>query len=299
MIRKFTLSLLSILLFQNILLSVSDKIIAIVNKDVITQSEADANLKVLILQFSQQYKGDELQERIKEEKDNLINNIIEDKIILQEAKRQGIRPRPEAVKDRMEEIKRNFPKESDFESLLRERGLTIGDFERRLGEQIIMREIIERKVKDKINVNPDEVTKYFNEHKEDFLHLETRVVDMFYLNDESNIEKLIQDFKNGVNPQEIAKQYNATYTRDSVSKKQLRPEIGEVVFSLQNDEISKPINLEGVFYIFKLIEIKPEKIDDLSSVHNKIFSYLYREKFNRKMAEWLEELKAKAYIEIK
>ena len=61
-----------ILLTLNSHLKAEDKIIAVVNKDTITQSEAEVYLNILRLQISRQFKGKELEEKIEEKKKQLI-----------------------------------------------------------------------------------------------------------------------------------------------------------------------------------------------------------------------------------
>lgn len=283
----------------NLALAASDKIIAVVNNDIVTQSEADASLNFTALQISQQYKGQELQERVKYERDNLITRIIEDKLILQEAYKQGIRPKPEYLKQKVEQIKKEIPEGLSLESILKERGLTVNDYEKHIGEQLIMREVIDRNIRSKILVSPEDVTAYFNAHKEEFMENETRVVDMFLLDSDIEADGLIADLKNGKAPEDAAKEHDAQYSKEYMSASQFRPEITDMVFSLGKQEISKPLNIDDKFYVFRLQEIISAKLTDLSAAHNKISSYLFQDKFNRKMVEWLDELKSKAFIEIK
>ena len=296
---KIKTFLICLFLTANIALAATDKIIAIVNKDIITQSEADASLSFSVLQLAQEYQGQELEERVRYEKANLIARIIEDKLILQEAYTQGIRPKPEYLKKRIEQIKKEIPQGVSFEGILKERGLTVNDYEKHIGEQLIMREVIDRNIRNKVLVSPEEVTAYFNAHKEDFMENETRVVDLFLLDSDIEADGLIEDLKKGKSPEESAKEHNAQYSKEYMAFSQFRPEIRDVVFALGKQEISKPLNIDDKFYVFRLLQIISAKLTDLSVAHDKISSYLFLDKFNRKMTEWLDELKSKAFIEIK
>ena len=135
----------------------ADRILAIVNKDSITQSEADIYLNMIILQLSQQYTGKALEEKAADERKQLIEKMIEDKVILQEAKRQGFAARAEKVKQKVEQIRAAYGSETEFENSLKERGLTIKDIEGKLSDEMIMREIIERQVRGKIVISPEEI----------------------------------------------------------------------------------------------------------------------------------------------
>jgi parvulin-like peptidyl-prolyl isomerase len=298
--RKVILITLFILLLLCKGLLAADRIIAVVNKDSITQSEADAYLNVVILELSQRYKGKELEEKIKEEKGHLIARMIEDKIILQEARRKNLSARTDKVKYRLEQLKAAYDSEIDFENSLKEKGLTVRDLEGKLANQMIMRAVVEQEVRDKIIVSPDEVTRFYEKNKEAmFLQPESRAVDSLYLEDEGAIDKLSDDIKNGLDFVEAAKLYKCAYVRDVVLKNELRPEVRDQVFSLQINEVSKPIKVEKGVYIFKLLEILAPKLQTLPEVHDRIFNYLFEEKFAIAISKWLEDLKAKAYIVIK
>ena len=108
-----------ILLTLNSRLKAEDKIIAVVNKDTITQSEAEVYLNIIRLQLSRQFKGNELEEKLKEEKKQLIEKMIEDRVIIQEAKRKNLQARAEKVKFRIDEIMAGYQSEVDFENSIK------------------------------------------------------------------------------------------------------------------------------------------------------------------------------------
>ena len=277
-----------------------DRIIAIVNQDTITQSEADVYLSIISLQLSRQYKGRELDERMKEEKEQLISKMVEDKIILQEAKRKGYQARLERVKERIAQMKSAFASETDFENSLKQKGLTVKDMEDKVADQMIMREVVEREVRDKIVVSPDEVTKFYEKNKSELFNLtETRTVETLYIENEAMLANLSEAVKNGMDFQEAAKLHKSAYARDTISKEQIRPELQEGFSGLKALEISDPVKAGNGYYIFKIIEILPPKVQSLSEVHDRIYGYLSEEKFAVAMLEWIEGLKEKAYIQIK
>ena len=256
-------------------------------------------LNIISLQLSQQYKGKALDEKMKEEKEQLISKMVEDKIILQEARRKGYKARIERVKQRIEQMKAAFASETDFENSLKQKGLTIKDMEDKVSDQMIMREVVEREVKDKIVVSPDEVTKFYQKNKSEFNLLETRTVETLYIENEDRLANLSEAVKNGMDFSEAAKQYKSAYARDTISKEQIRLELQESFSGLKAGEVSNPVQAGNGYYIFKIIEILPPKTQSLAEVHNRIYNYLSEEKFAVAMLEWIEGLKEKSYIQIK
>lgn len=277
----------------------ADRIVAIVNKDTITQSEADAFLNLIIMQLSQRYQGKELEERIEDEKKELIGKMIEERIILQEAKRKKLEPRLDMVKKRLEEARRSYGSDEEFQQSLKLRGLTLGDLEKRMGEQMMLRGLIEQEVRSKIVISPDEVTEYYEKHKDDFLQPEMRSIESLYFEDENITEKLVEDLKTWVDFKQLAERYKVAYAKDALSGSQLKPEIREAIFSLEVNQVSGAVRFNKGIYVFKLLEIHPEELKSLADAHDRIYNYIFEQKLTVKMLEWIEELKSKAYIVIK
>ena len=105
---------------------------------------------------------------------------------------------------------------------------------------------------------------------------------------------LERDLKGGLDFQESAQKHKASYSKDSVAKDQLRPEAQNELSALSAGQISKPIRLEEGIYFFKLLEILPPKIQPLEEAHNRIYNYLFEEKFAVTMLEWLEGAEIKS-----
>ncbi len=64
-----------------------DKIVAIVNEDVITKRDLDEFIVFTRIQLSREYQGRELETKLQSMKLDLLNKLIEDRLILQEAKK--------------------------------------------------------------------------------------------------------------------------------------------------------------------------------------------------------------------
>lgn len=277
----------------------ADRIVAIVNKDTITQSEADAFLNLIVMQLSQRYQGKELEERIEDEKKELIDKMIEERIILQEAKRKKLEARADIVKKRLDEARRSYGSDREFQESLKLRGLTLRDLEKRMGEQMMLRGFIEQEVRSKIVISPDEVTGYYEKHKDDFLQPEMRSIELLYFEDENIAEKIVEDLKTGADFKQLAERHKVAYAKDALSKSQLKPEIQEAVFSLEVNQVSGAVRLNEGIYAFKLLEIHPQELKDLADVGGWIYNYIFEEKLAVKLIDWIEELKSKAYIVIK
>src|SRR3990167_6472831 len=138
-------------------------------------------------------------------------------------------------------MKSAFASETDFENSLKQKGLTVKDMEDKVADQMIMREVVEREVRDKIVVSPDEVTKFYEKNKSELFNLtETRTIETLYIENEAMLANLSEAVKNGMDFQEAAKLHKSAYARDTISKEQIRPELQEGFSGLNPLKIPNP-----------------------------------------------------------
>jgi len=79
--------LILFLLIPTSLFSQENRILAVVGKKVITQQDLNNYLQMVYLRLSQIYNGEELEKKLREEKENALQNLVQDKLLLQEAQR--------------------------------------------------------------------------------------------------------------------------------------------------------------------------------------------------------------------
>lgn len=276
-----------------------DKVVAIVNNEIITQKDLNDFLNFIRLQYSREFKGKVLEEKVGAMRQDLLQRLIEDRIMLQEAKTEKIAIEPARIKSRISEIKKRYPSESEFERDLAKQGLAQVDLENKMREQMLSYNVIELKVRSKVVVGPDEITNFYNQNKREFLKPEERVLTVINLDDEDMAKALSYQLRSGKKLEELATRF--TFTTDTLSAlqgQQLRSEIEDTVFKLGLNEISNPVMIEGKYYIFKLDSIIGSQQASLDEAQDKIQAYLFDKKLQEAMAKWLDELKKRSYIKI-
>ncbi|MEI6631259.1 MAG: SurA N-terminal domain-containing protein [bacterium] len=276
-----------------------EKIIAIVNSDVITQKDLDDFVNFTRMQLSEQYQGKELQEKTASLKSDLLNKLIEDRLILQEAKKSKIKIDEGKVSQRVAEIKKRYPSEVEFQQALSQQGLVQADVEARIREQILMYAIIETKVKSKVSINPPEVTDFYQKNPQLFIFTEQRDFASVSLEDEYKAREIFNKIKKGFCLEELANEYSFVVNRlDAVVQEQLKKDIAEALFKIKLGESAGPLKIEDKYYIFRLDKINPPRPKKLSEVQDKIYSFLSEKKMQEALIKWLSETKSNSYIKI-
>ncbi len=290
---SFQLSAFSFQLFAQ------DKIVAIVNSDVITQKDLDDFVNFMKMRMSQNYKETQVEKKIQSMKSDLLDKLIEDRLILQEAKKDKITIDESMIKAKINEIKQHYHSDTEFQNELKKQGLVQADIETKIREQMLMYHIIEQKIRSKIIVRPDEVTSFYNENMKEFLSPEERDLEIISLENQDLANSFAYNLKSGEKLENLATRYSIKVDKIKVmSTDELKKEIGNVVFKLNISEISDPINIEGKYDVFKLDNIIPSRYLSLSEVQDKIHSYIFERKMQEELTKWLDELKKQSYIKI-
>ena len=295
--------------------AVVDKIKAVVNNEVITQSEIDRLLYPLYLRYKDIYKGLELDEKLSEVTDEILEQLITDRLMLSEAKKEGIVISREEIDQKVKELEARFASEGGLTKMLREQNLAIADLETRFTDQLMIEKVIDRKVRHRIQILPQEAENYYREHIDKFKEPEQARVGSILIRFKEgertpeetlalsvNILQRLQageDFKamarnysEGMNPDEGG---DMGYTR----KGQMVDDIDKAIFSLEIGGISDLIESSLGYHIFKVYDRKKARTVPAIEARPHIMDAIYRQKVETKFKEWVKELKENAFISIK
>jgi len=290
--------LLVLFLFSGICFA-QDKIVAVVNDEIITQKDLNDFVNFMRMQLSVELTGEQLEQKIQSMKADLLDKLIEDRLILQEAKKNKVLVDENRVKAKIDEIKGRYGSETEFQAALAQQGLVQADLELRLREQLLMYSIIEAKIKSKIIIRPSEVTEFYQKNIAEFKTPEEREFESITTKDKDLAQKIYDDLKKGGDFLETAKKYSLE--AKSFNAKQggeLREELEGAIFKLNLGGISEPLKIDDTFYIFKLIKIIPFRQGSLIEAQDKIQEFIFNKKMQEDLLLWLTELKKNAYIKI-
>lgn len=295
------------LLITTISFASGDTILAVVNREAITEKDLKDYLKSVYMQLRVENKSEqEINDVMGEYEKKGIQQIIEDKLVLFASEQSGLVLRTELVDQRVKEIQSKYPTQKDFEQALIKEGLTVSDIRKKIENQIKGQIIINREVRSKIMIKPQEVTEWFEKNKESLREESKLNVASIFVTTKfdahqarKKIESAYQEIKQGIDFKAVAAKYSELPSIGVVALKKLKPEMVEVLSALRVGDVSKIIEMSNGFYIFKLDGRREAKEPQLNDVRREIQQRIFEEKFRVKFQEWIEHLRQKAYVEIK
>ncbi len=288
----------------------ANRIVAIVNDDVIT--EADVTSRVSELLDAQPPTTANTPDAAGVHQ-AMLRHLIEQRLILQEAKRLNITIGADAIDDRFEKIREKFDSDEALTAALTQSVLTKEGLKEQIRQQLMVDRLIDAKVRSTISVSPQEVAKELEGHPEVVKagdrvrasHLLIRVTDA---RPEEKARALIEDIhrqlSGGADFAQLAKQYSEDPHAESsgsmgwVAQGELLPALDQVLFTLEAGQLSGPIQTRLGFHLVRVDERRTATSLSLLEANTTVYQHLYELKFKEAFQRWLAELLRKAYIEI-
>jgi parvulin-like peptidyl-prolyl isomerase len=276
-----------------------ENIIAIVNNECITQKDLDDFTTFMRIQLEAENGAGDIEERIASMKKDLLEKLIEDKLILQQAKKNNISVDDSRIKSRLNDIRKKYPSSAAFKEALKSQGLVEADIETRLRDQALMITVIDKMVKSKVIVPPREITEFFEQNKSQFLVPEERHFLSVATQDITLAQQIYSDYIPGQDLKKTALEFGVSAMENNAAQDgTLNKEVEDLLFSLKSGELSRPFKIEGLYYLFQVDNIVASRPLPLKEVQSMFYDRLYNEKMRQKLLEWIDGLKKAAYIKI-
>ena len=287
--------------------AMEDAILAVVNDEVITVKDLKEYLQGVLAQLKVEGKSPaEAQEILREYQAKGVEQLIDDRLILSAAEKMEMQIRPEALNERLEEIKKRYKSYDEFLETIKHEGLTVTEIRKKIENQMKGQIVVNNEVRAKVSVKPQEVTEYFNAHADEFkrngrVFLNTISVksDLDREAAHKKIGLARQKIKDGVGFMIVAQEFSELPSVGEMTEDQLRPEFKKQLDAMEVGDVSGIVEVPEGFYILKLEGRKPGAPAVLQDVKDAIYQKLFEDKYRERFKEWVEKLRKKAYVEIK
>ena len=281
-----------------------DRVLAMVGGEIITFTEYKLFVKGL-----EGGSKDEVDE-------TLLRKLIEEKIIIQEAKRKGFDASDVEVQKMVEEFKtENGLSKEELENFLKEEGLNITNYQQILRGKVLLSKIISSEVDSKVIVRDGEIKESYQKNKKEFLSgpqkVEVKAIFLKLREDASVTEitdlklralRIMTLLKDGYSFDSLVGEYSDEPLKSQggmlgkFAKGALIPSLDDKAFSMKEGEISDPIWVSEGVYILHLMSQSSETFKTYDEVKEEIYSSLYKQKRNKIYNEWIKALWEKASL---
>ncbi len=281
-----------------------DRIVAVVNAEIITLSELEDEVGEVKLQAQKRFAGAELDQRLRQIDYMGLNRMIERKLQLQIAKRRGIKIGDEELQDAVVRLKRvgEAPNENDPKEMAA------------IKDQLTAMRLVNQQVRSNLIVTDEEVLRFYQQHKDRFmLPSEVRIsqilvalsrgIEMLEVREKA--QQVYALLKKGERFEELAARYSdgPEGRRGGglgyIKPGDMLPQIQKAIERMDKGAVTEPIASPVGMHIIRVDDRKPPQFRPYEEVKEDIRSVVLQLKSEEAYLEWIKDQKDHNYIEIR
>lgn len=291
-----------------------DRVVAVVNQEVITWSELYKNMETDASQQLKEIKNEDRLKIFRENESLFLENLINLKLQLQEAVSLGFGITDEEVKEGIDAVMKKYGmNDAQFRESLGKEGYTFDEYRRRFREQILVSKIVNHQIRSKIIVTDNDVQQYIKDmvgrgentasYHISQIFFKRPLTDEGVKAVEAKAAEVLALLKEGGNFKELAAKHSEDVSASAggdiglLKQAQLMKEFAAALENMKIDEVSKPFWTDRGLHIIRLegkAEARGQK--ELEEFARKELSdRLFAERYNA----WVKSMREKAFIEIR
>jgi len=297
--------------------AVVDRIVAVVNQDIITLSEVEKWAGP----FKEEIQTEdrlERRERVLEIYRKVLEKLIEEKLIDQEVKRSSVKVTSKEIEGALEEVKRrSAATQEDLEKALANEGLTLEAYKKEIEKRLQRMKLINWAVKVESQAGEREWRDFYQKNIDRYRSNESyRPSQILFLVPKGatpeeireirkKCEKVLEKVKGGEDFGEMVLLYSEDISAKDrgdlgyFKKGELLPEFEKEALRLQVGEVSGIIRTNFGFHVIKLLDRKGGTPPPFEEVMEKVKADYYEKEMEKAFQQFLSTLKEKSVIEIK
>jgi len=290
-----------------------EEIVAIVNDDVITLSEYTREHDGMSQLLRAQVSGEEFDRQYERMKKELLNTMITNMLLLQEAEKKGFDVK-EQVRLQIENIKKENSINSDEElrRALQQQGLVFEEWIRAMEERFLRENVIFAEVRRNIVLDDSEIVNYYKLHPEELTEPMEYKLRAIYISPEGRSEEEVEAKKREIDEKmqageklaDLAGQYSEGPGKESqgdlgsFKQGQLEKTLEQAVEKLKVGEMTSWLNVRNGWFLLQLDEKKESRLKSFEEARKEIEEKLFNQESQKGLEKYLKELEEKSFIKI-
>lgn len=276
-----------------------DRIVAVVNGEIITFQELQQQIRLVVGQTPDPATAEKIAPQV-------LDSMIDDIVLRQEAQRLNIVVSDSEVENEVRQFKvRRRLSDEDFERSLRLQGLTPEQFKERSREDIVKHKILGYMVRRKVVVTQEEIDAYLERNRSELTTERVVSLQMVVFADRQGAETIWKSLRGGeIGIDEAVERYSVGPKADKgvmtdVNWRELDDPWREGLRTLSVGEVSEPFLIQDRWVIVKLLDRRDGERKESAAVDEEVREAIMRPKLEERFKEYMAGLRSKAIIQKK
>ena len=294
-----------------------DRIVAVVNNEIITYLELQQELKPYQEKIKTMgYDENEEREMLYKLREDMIKRLIDEKLADQEIKKNNITISESEVDASIEQLKAaRMWSDEDLRQALEREGMTMQGLRQSMKNQALRNQLVGREVRSKIVITREEVRAYYDRHAEEYqgdlmYHLRNIIIKSAPEDEggrdasRMKMEMILQRLEEGEAFESLARDFSESSLAakggdlGKIRYDDFSPQIKAALDGLGPGNHTDILDTDQGFQVFFVEEIVQAGGRSFEDASPEIEEKLYNAAVDKKYMEWLEDLKSQAHIKI-
>jgi peptidyl-prolyl cis-trans isomerase SurA len=291
-----------------------ERVVAVVNDAIVLQSELEARLVPVRAEAEQIQDPTERRRRLAKLSTQVLDEMVSEELIVQAAESAKIEVDSSEVQAALDEIKQqNNLDDAGLAQALASQGYTVAGYRQDLRRQLLRLRAVNQLVAPKVQVTDDDVRSRYAE-----LQRRSSSVSAVYLSHilfklpehateqqiaaaRADAAKALERVNAGEAFADVAKAVSADPNVELgwFQRGSIQPDWETVVFSMQKGETRGPVTGPQGLHLFHVSDVQSAALKPYEEMKEQLQRELRRRELDKQTATWVEELRKKAYIDIK
>jgi peptidyl-prolyl cis-trans isomerase SurA len=298
-----------------------EEIIARVNNEIITFTEYEKARQTAADDAKQECQGrctpEQLQTDIADRQKNTLRDLIDQSLLVQRGKDMGVSVEADVIKQLDQiRIQNKMDSMEALEKAVSSEGMNWEDFKNNIRNHLLTQRVISSEVGSHVNITDDEVAKYYEAHKAEFVRPEQVGLREIEVSTQGKkpeelpelkkkAETALKRVQDGEDFGEIAKRYSDGSTKEQggflgvYKRGELSKELEDKVFSMKRNQLTDVMETKQGYLVLQVLEHYDEGQQSLDKVRNEITEKLYNTRMEPAMRNYLKTLREESYVIIK
>ncbi len=296
-----------------------ERVVAVVNDSIILQSELDARLVPVVQEAQQIADPAERRRRMAKLSSQVLDEMVNEELIVQAAEAAKIEVDSSEVQAALDEIKQqNNLDDAGLQQALAQQGYTLQGYKADLRRQLLRLRAVNQLVAPKVQVTDEDIHARYDQLQRRseavsavqlshiLIKLPEHPTEQQLTEAKEKAAKAMDRVKNGEAFAAVAKDASEDPSTAAnggelgwFQRGSINPDWEQIVFSMNKGDMRGPVTGPQGLHVFYVTDVKQSELKPFDQMKDQLQRELRRRELDKQTQTWTEELRKKAYIDIK
>jgi len=245
----------------------------------------------------------------------ILEELIDQELLYQESRKQGLEVAEKTVSDEMEELKKRFPNEEAFNDEMRQMNFSEETLKVQMKKNLSVKQLVEKEILAKVRVSDEDAKSFYDSHPEHFQQKEKVRASHILIKSEADTDPVSKDerrkkleavkkrIENGEDFAALAREFSQCPSAEKggdlgfFERGNMVKPFEDAAFSMKPGEVSDIVVTPFGFHLIKVTDRSEARTVSFDESKDRINQHLRQMKFTEEKNAYVGDLKKKSKVE--